>query len=51
MAIARSLQIGVQDALSQYQHLTQTWIDDLRPFAIAGIALYFLLGSVDVSHR
>lgn len=50
MAIAESLQMGVQDALSQYQNLTQGWIDDLRPFAIAGITLYFVLMGFAIAH-
>ena len=50
MAIAKSLQMGVQDALSQYQSLTQSWIDDLRPFAIAGITLYFVLMGFAMAH-
>lgn len=42
--------MGVQDTLSQYQDLTQGWIDDLRPFAIAGITLYFVLMGFAIAH-
>lgn len=50
MAIAESLQMGVQDALSQYQSLTESWIGELRPFAIAGITLYFVLMGFAMAH-
>lgn len=50
MAIAQSLQIGVEEALSGYGELTANWINNLQPIAIAGVTLYFILMGFAMAH-